>query len=185
MGCLFKYRITNPSNNRRVLAAKTINMIKFKNILSLIMVGYYGCASAQQSLPSPISETCGLTELKISFANAEFNQILVTLTAKSNSDSTASVLTFKARSFGYECRKNSLGWGGYVIFQTACPIRTGPHDPDEPCDFKNNFGVILGSTVLAVPSSKNGDIATQVFQYPSDKKAVRLAPVRVLFRSTE
>lgn len=160
-------------------------MTKFALILSLLMAGYCGHASAQQSLPAPISETCGATELKISFANAEYNQILVTLMAKSNSDNTTSVLTFTARSFGYECRKNSLGWGGYVIFQTACPVRTGAHDPDEPCDFKNNFGVILGSTVLAVPSSKNGDLATQVFQYPNDKKTARLAPVRVLFRSKE
>jgi len=160
-------------------------MIKTAIAAVLMTMGYCCHASAQQVLPSPISETCGLTDLKISFANAEFGQILVALTAKSTADNTVSLLTFKARSFGYECRKNSLGWGGYVVFQTACPVRTGAHDPDEPCDFKNNFGVILGSNVLAVPAPGNGDLASQVFQYPNEKKTARLTPVRILFRSKE
>ena len=160
-------------------------MIRLTSAVLLVFSGFLEPVFAQQALPSFVSENCGLTDLNISFANAEFNQILVTLTAKSRSDGTASVLTFKARSFGYECRKNNLGWGGYVVFQTACPVRTGPHDIDEPCDFRNNFGVIFGSTVLAVPAQKNGDLASQAFQYPDEKKPARLAPVRILFQSKE
>lgn len=160
-------------------------MIRSTIAVLLVSACFVEPVLAQQAPPAFVSETCGLTDLKISFANAEFNQILVTLTAKSTSDNTFSVLTFKARSFGYECRRNKLGWGGYVVFQTACPVRTGPHDQDEPCDFKNNFGIILGSTVLAVPARKNGDMAAQEFQYPDEKKQARLAPVRLLFKSKE
>lgn len=145
-------------------------------------------SAAASKLPAPIKETCGLTDLTIEFRVSPIvvDQATVTITAMSNNVvETRSVLTFDARSFGYECRKNLLNWGGYVVFQTACPARTGIHDPFEPCDFKNNFGIIFGSTVLAVPHAKNGAIAAEVFQAPKNKKIPALLPVKIIYRGSD
>lgn len=80
------------------------------------------------------------------------------------------VLNFFTGSFGAECRSNSLGWGEYVVFQTACPARPSPKDKAAPCDFKNSFGIIKGAETLLVPQESNGKIAAQIFNYPSKSK---------------
>ena len=90
------------------------------------------------------------------------------------------ILNFFSGSFGVECRSNSLGWRGYVVFQTACPARPSTKDPAEPCDFDNYFGIINGSETLLVPHEKNGKLAAQLFDYPS-KSQKKLKPVATQF----
>lgn len=90
------------------------------------------------------------------------------------------VLNFFTGSFGAECRSNSLGWGGYIVFQTACPARPSPKDKAAPCDFKNGFGIIKGAETLLVPQESNGKIAAQIFNYPSKNKEIP-KPVKTQF----
>ncbi len=90
------------------------------------------------------------------------------------------VLTLVTGSFGVECRKNPLGWQGYIVFQTACPVKGMPSNPSPRCDFKNYFGIIRESTVLIVPDERNGRLAASIFNYPSNK-TFRMKQVRTLF----
>jgi len=90
------------------------------------------------------------------------------------------VLTLVTGSFGVECRQNSLNWQGYIVFQTACPVKSWPRDPSPRCDFKNYFGIIKGSSVLIVPDEGNGKLAASIFNYPSNKK-LPMEKVKTLF----
>jgi hypothetical protein len=143
---------------------------------------------AETPLPAAITEICGLTKLKIEFLDdpAGFSQATVVIVADSNEGyGTRSILTFRVRSFGYECRRNLLNWGGFVVFQITCPPRHSARDPYDPCDSKNNFGVIFGSTVLVVPHAKNGRLAAEAFHYPYSKTIPALEPVRVIYRADD
>lgn len=152
---------------------------------ALILVCINSPALAESKLPITIKETCGLTRLTIELKeDPDFEQAVVVITADSNKgDNSRSILTYQARSFGYECRKNLLNWGGFVVFQIACPPLSNPHDPPEACDYKNNFGLIFGSTVLAVPNGGNGRLAAEAFHYPYDKTIPALEPAKLIYKA--